>query len=254
LIEVEDSFGKYRLSDAINTVRGLIWDDFCSWYLEMIKPEFGEQIDRATYDRSIDMFETLLKILHPFMPFITEELWHNLRERKPMECIIVADYPRTGKFDSRILEEAALSFEVIGEVRNTRNAKGISPKDALTLEVRNGQQAPIQTFWPVIKKLGNLSEINFVSEIGKTDGSAFVIRGTEFYIPLGAHIDVEKERETIRKDLDYQRGFLNMVEKKLSNEKFVSGAPPHVIEVERKKKADAEAKIRSLEENLGRLG
>jgi valyl-tRNA synthetase len=253
LAELEDHFGKFRISDALHTLYKLIWDDFCSWYLEMIKPEYEKPIDKITYDKTIGFFETLMKALHPFMPFITEELWHELRERKEKDCIIVASYPRSGSFDQKILDEALLSFEVVTEIRNTRNVKNISPKEALKLVVKNGERVPLKSFWPVIRKLSNLAEISFAAEAPVTNATPFLVRSIEFFIPLEGKVDVEKEREVILKDLEYQKGFLASVDKKLSNEKFVGSAPPQVVEAERKKKADAEAKIKALEESLARL-
>jgi valyl-tRNA synthetase len=254
LAELEDHFSKFRISDALLCVYKLIWDDFCAWYLEMIKPEFGKPIDQATYDKTITFFESLLRALHPFMPFITEELWHELGNRDEKNCIIVASYPTGKAFDQKILTEATLSFELITEVRNRRNSKGISPKEAIKLMVKDGDKAPVKAFWPVIKKLSNLSEINFVSETPAINGTAFVIRAVEFFIPLEGKVDKEKERETLLKEIDYQKGFLASIDKKLSNEKFVTSAPPQVVEIERKKKAEAEGKIKSLEESLKNLG
>jgi valyl-tRNA synthetase len=254
LAEIEDHFSKFRISDALHSLYKLTWDDFCAWYLEMIKPEFGKPIDKTTYDKTIYLFETLLKALHPFVPFITEELWHELKERKEKDCIVVAASPSPGSFDQKILDEAQLSFEIITEIRNTRNTKNISPKEALKLLVKNGGQAPLKIFWPIIKKLSNISEVGFVSGAPEGNTTPFLVRAFEFYIPMEGKVDVAKEKETIRKDIEYQRGFLVSVDKKLSNEKFVGSAPPQVIEMERKKKADAESKIRSLEESLQRLG
>ncbi len=248
LAELEDHFSKFRISDALHTVYKLVWDDFCSWYLEIIKPEFGKPIDTITYNKTIDFFETLLKVLHPFMPFITEELWHELGKRSEKDCVIVASWPKSGKRDAAILNEGKISFEIITEIRNTRNTKGISPKESLKLIVK-GEDSGVKSFWPIIKKLANLSDVSFSQE-KINNATSFHVQTTEFFIPLEGKIDAVKEREAIAKDLDYQRGFLASVNKKLLNEKFVSGAPPAVIEAERKKKADAEAKIKALEESL----
>jgi len=253
LTELNDHFDKFRMSDALMTIYKLIWDDFCSWYLEMIKPEFGKPIDKGTYDKTISFFEALLTALHPFMPFITEELWHELQDRKNEDCIIVAPWPSVSSFDQKILDEAAIAFDVVAEIRNTRNTKGLSPKEALKLLVKNGEKAPVKYFWSVIKKLSNISEISFVSEAPAANATPFLVKSTEFFIPMEGKVDAAKEREVILKELEYQKGFLASVEKKLSNEKFVSGAPPQVLENERKKKADAEAKIKALEESLARL-
>jgi valyl-tRNA synthetase len=253
LAEIEDHFSKFRISDALHTIYKLIWDDFCSWYLEMIKPEFGKPIDQTTLDTTIDFFETLMKALHPFMPFITEELWHEMNDRKENDCVIIAKYPSAKSFDQAVLTEGSLSFEIVTEIRNTRNTKNISPKDALRLLVRNGEKAPVKSFWPIIKKLSNLSAVEFINEAPSTNSTPFLVRAIEFYIPLEGKVDAEKERESIAKEIAYNKGFLVSIDKKLSNEKFVNSAPPQVVDVERKKKADAEAKIKALEESLTRL-
>lgn len=248
---LNDDFSKFRMSGALLTLYKLIWTDFCSWYLEMIKPEFEKPIDKQTYDVTIHYFETLLKALHPVMPFITEELWHELKEREG-SCIIVASWPKPGDADNDILQEANIAFEIIGEVRNARNAKGISPKQSLKLFVKSGDQQLIQSFWPIIKKLSNISEVSS-TDVKVDNSTSFLIGTSEFFIPLEGKIDTEKERESLLKDLEYQRGFLASVDRKLSNEKFVNSAPAHVIENERKKKADAESKIKALEESLARI-
>ena len=252
LTELEDHYSKFRISDALLTTYKLIWDDFCAWYLEMVKPEFGKPIHKETLAKTIDYFESILKVLHPFMPFITEELWHELKERDSKDCLIVAAWPKAKSTNAHIINESAYAFEVIAEIRNFRNGKGISPKESLKLVVKSGDQNLIQSFWPIINKLSNLSEISFTGDT-IANASGFVIKTTEFFIPLDGKIDVGKERETILKELGYQRGFLVSVEKKLSNEKFVNSAPPQVIEVERKKKQDAETKIKSYEEALKNL-
>jgi valyl-tRNA synthetase len=253
LAELNDHFSKFRMSDALMCIYKLIWDDFCSWYLEMVKPEFGKPIDEVTYQSTVKYFETLLKALHPFMPFITEELWHELQERTNGDCIIIASWPKVKKANNTILQEGSIALEVISEIRNTRNAKGLSPKDALKLQVKNGESSMIKSFWPVIKKLSNISEIAFVSQAPSTNSTSFIVRTQEFYIPLEGKVDAVKEREMLLKDLEYQKGFIASVEKKLSNEKFVAGAKPEVVAIERKKKADAEAKIKAIEESLARL-
>lgn len=249
LTELKDHFDKFRMSDALHTMYKLIWDDFCSWYLEMVKPEFGKPIDEVTYQKTIAFFEILLKALHPFMPFITEELWQTLKERTGDECIITAAWPEAKTFNASLLNEASLAFDIITEVRNLRNAKGISPKESLKLFIKDKTEIPARSFLRVIKKLSNLEDIAFTTERGE-NSSSFLIRSIEFFVPLNTRLDVVKERETLLKDLDYQKGFLTSVDKKLSNEKFVNSAPPQVVENERKKKADAEAKVKALEERL----
>ncbi len=251
LIELEDHFSKYRMSDALMCIYKLIWDDYCAWYLEMIKPEFGKPIDKETYDKTVSLFETLLKALHPFMPFITEELWHELNERKQKECIIVSAWPKTSTVENSILKEGNTAFELITQIRNSRNAKGISPKESLKLYQSPENKVSLNSFWAIVKKLSNVNEVYSSSE--KPSGVSFMVGTSEFIIPLEGKVDVAKEREAILKDIEYQRGFMASVDKKLSNEKFVNSAPPQVIEMERKKKADAESKIKALEESLARL-
>jgi valyl-tRNA synthetase len=253
LRELNDHFNKFRMSDALMTIYKLIWDDFCSWYLEIIKPEFGKPIDQHTYDKTIGYFETLLKAIHPFTPFITEELWHELQERSERDCILVAPWPKPGNSDQAILNEASLSFDLITEIRNTRNTKGLSPKEALKLLVKKTNTMPVSSFWPVVRKLSNLSEVTFITESPKENCAAFIVRSAEFFIPLEGKIDAEKERESLQKELEYNQGFIASIDKKLSNEKFINSAPPQVVEMERKKKADAENKVRAIEERLGRL-
>ncbi len=250
--EIEDLFARFRISDALRSLEKLIWDDFCSWYLEMIKPGFGDPIDSVTYKATIRFFEVQLKMLHPFMPFITEELWHELDARGPRDCIIVADYPKPGKFDQSVLDEALLAFDIIKEARNVRNSKNLSQKEPLKLVVRNGEQVPAGAFWALIRKLANLSEVNF-DQVPAANATQFIVRSFEFFVILEGKVDTEKERENILKEIAYQKGFLQSVDKKLANEKFVNGAPAKVLEMERKKKSDAEARIRALEENLQRL-
>lgn len=252
LIELEDHYTKFRISDALLVTYKLIWDDFCAWYLEMVKPEFGKPIHSATFLKTVDFFERILKVLHPFMPFISEELWHELLERNSKDCLIVAPWPKAKVSNKKIIIEGAYAFEIIGEIRNFRNSKGISPKESLKLMVKLEDQNLIQSFWPIIRKLSNLSDISFTTN-KVANATGFVIKSMEFFIPQDGKIDAAKERETILKDLEYQRGFLLSVDKKLSNEKFVNSAPPQVIELEKKKKQDAEMKIKAYEESLKNL-
>lgn len=250
LVELNDHFEKFRMSDALLCVYKLIWDDFCAWYLEIIKPEFGKPIDAITYSQTVSYFESLMKVLHPFMPFITEELWGELKKRSERDCVIVASWPAPSTVDASILLEAEIAFETVTQIRNARNSKGISPKEAIKLFKKDASNN-LLFFWPIIKKLSNISEV--FSSTEKPVGISFLVRTEEYVIPMEGKLDLAKERESIQKDLAYQRGFLASVEKKLSNEKFVNSAPPQVIEAERKKKADAEAKIRSYEITLQEL-
>lgn len=250
LAELNDHFIKYRMSDALMCIYKLIWDDFCSWYLEMIKPEFGKPIDQSTYIQTVSFFETVIKSLHPFMPFITEELWHELKERNENDCIIISEWPKSSTVNPELLLEGTIAFEVIAQIRNVRNSKGISPKETLKLHSKE-ELKNITSFIPIVKKLSNVQEVYSSTE--KPTGVSFLVGATEFTIPLEGKVDAIKEREAILKDLEYQRGFMASVDKKLANEKFVNSAPPQVLEMERKKKSDAESKIKALEENLTRL-
>lgn len=253
LEELNDHFSKFRISDALMTVYKLVWDDFCAWYLEMIKPEFGKPIDQQTYQRTVHHFEQVLKVLHPFMPFITEELWHALRDRSAKEAIVLAPWPVKSAAHTELLSQAALSFSIVSEIRNIRNAKGLSPKEPLVLFTKADRGLLHSSFVAATSKLANLSEVRF-GTVAEGAGAAFLVGTMEFFVPLAGKADASKEKESILKELDYLKGFLASVEKKLSNERFVSSAPPAVIEAERKKKSDAESKIKSLDENLKALG
>jgi valyl-tRNA synthetase len=252
LTEIEDYFSKYRISDALLTLYKLIWDDFCAWYLEMIKPVYQQPIDRITYEATIGFFERLMKIAHPFMPFITEEIWHEIRERAQRDCIIVAPWPTVKPADEAILSSMQNAFEVVTQIRNIRNSKGISPKTALTLAIKTDTKDSYVKFSTVIQKLANVSAINFVQK--KLEGSAgFIIKGDELYVPLEEEIDIEKEISTVEKELEYTIGFRDSVQKKLSNERFISNAPEKVLALERQKLTDAEVKIKLLQETLSRV-
>ncbi len=253
LEELNDHFSKFRISDALLTVYKLAWDDFCAWYLEIIKPEFGKPIDGETYRKTVHHFENVLRLLHPFMPFITEELWHEFYERKEKECILTSPWPLEKGFDPALLAQANVAFGIVGEIRNLRNAKGLSPKESLSLHVRSGEVLLNTSFVAVTQKLANLTEISF-NKVSGEQGAAFLVEGMEFFVPLAGKADATKEKESISKELEYLRGFLVSVDRKLSNEKFVNSAPSQVIEIERKKRVDAELKIKSLEANLKGLG
>ena len=194
LAELEDHFSKFRISDALHTVYKLVWDDFCAWYLEIVKPEFGKPIDEATYHTTVTYFEKLLKVLHPFMPFITEELWHELNERKEKECIIVEAYPKTATFNLKIIEEGTFAFEVVTQIRNLRNAKGISPKEEFKLIAKSESKKTIEEFSSVIQKLSNLSELTYTNE--KVVGaSSFLVGTMEFYVPMDGKVQRDHARD-----------------------------------------------------------
>ena len=248
--EVNDLFGKYRLSEALMAVYKLFWDEFSSWYLEMVKPAYGQPIDKVTYEKTLAFFETLLKLLHPFMPFITEELWQHIYDRQPGESIMTQTLVKDMPYNEALIAQFEAVKEVISGIRTIRLQKNIAQKEALALEVTG--ENPVAGFGSVIAKLCNLSEIKQVET--KSEGAAaFMVGTTEYAVPLGNLINVEEELKKLETDLKYQEGFLQSVMKKLSNEKFVSKAPANVIEMERKKQADAETKIAALKESIAAL-
>ena len=253
--ELNGLYDQFRISEALMTTYKLIWDDLCSWYLESIKPAFvdgvAQPIDADTYEATIVLFEDVLKLLHPYMPFLTEELWHHLRERKEGEDIIVAAWPKGGAGDAKLEAEVQHAFDLVSAVRNTRNERGMSPKDVLDVQVK-GAVPMTPAVASLVNKLANVGAINTVDKAG--DGSVtFLVGTTEYAIDLGSNVDPAAEAKKAEEELNYLRGFLNSVEKKLGNERFVAGAPAQVLENERKKKADAEAKIKALEERLAVL-
>ncbi|MFJ1474736.1 valine--tRNA ligase [Capnocytophaga cynodegmi] len=251
LAETEDDFAKYRISDALMKIYKLVWDDFCSWLLEMVKPAYGQPIDQKTFAEIIAIFEDNLKLLHPFMPFITEEIWQHITERKPQEALVVAKYPEITSFDEQILAEFETAAEVISGIRTVRKEKNIPFKEEMPLSVLNNEQTAT-TFDVIIAKLGNLSELKYVSQ--KVEGAiSFRVKSNEYFIPMQGNINVEEEIKKLEEELKYTQGFLASVEKKLSNEKFVSSAPEKVVEMERKKQADALAKIETIQQSLKNL-
>jgi valyl-tRNA synthetase len=249
---INDHYEKYRMNDALMATYKLVWDDFCAWYLEAIKPEFVNgkalPIDRVTYNRTIDFLEKLLRIMHPWMPFITEEIWHITGDRKKEDCIIVAPWPEPLETeDQRMLGEFEVCKELVTTVRNVRAQKQISPKQQL--EVIERSDSDRSFFDPVIVKLSNLSAFRYAKD--KPEAAlSFVVGTTEFFIPMTGQINKEEERARLIKDLDYNKGFLKSVQSKLANEKFVSNARPEVIAIEKKKEADALSKIKAIEEQI----
>ncbi|MFL1604552.1 valine--tRNA ligase [Riemerella anatipestifer] len=247
--EINEQFEKFRISDALHLIYKLIWDDFCSWYLEAIKPNYGEGISKEVYDKTIAYFEELMKLLHPFMPFLTEELWQNITSRGTGEALIIAQQKEASEFDVNIINQFDIAKEWISGVRNYRQSKGISPKETVELytnAAENSNEA-------LIKKLANVSDIYFNEKTDKPSFS-FLVGSTELSVPLSETLDLEEEKKKTEEELSYLKGFLASVEKKLSNEKFVSGAPEKVVEMERKKQKDAQDKIALLEEKLKTLG
>ena len=248
---VDENFEKYRISDALMSIYKLLWDDFCSWLLELIKPEYGQPIDRQSYDKVIALFESNLRILHPFMPFLTEELWHFIADRKPKEALTVASWPKPKNFNEKLLANFELAQQIIGGIRNFRKEKNISYKENVVLYINT--DASTFSFESSLMKLGGVSELNFTAPSEDLVGGSFRILNLELFIPTQAAEDPEAEKEKLTTELNYTRGFLASVEKKLSNERFVANAPEKVIELERKKAADAKEKISLLEKNLESL-
>jgi len=254
LVEINEHFANYRLSDALMATYKLIWDDFCAWYLELIKPAYQSPIERETLETALGLFQKVLKLAHPFMPFLTEELWHDeiFGNRDEKDCIIVAEFPEPQGFDEEQIKEFATVQQIISEVRNIRNSKGISPKVALPLAI-NASNIDYSKYQDSIKKLANIEELTFVKE--KVAGAVSFLAGKdECYIALENNIDVDAEKERIGKEIEYLKGFLVSVEKKLSNERFVQNAKPEIVQNEQNKKDDAIAKIKILEESLESLG
>jgi len=249
LTEIYDHYEKFRLSDALMAIYKLVWDDYCAWYLEMIKPNYQQPIDSFTFDKTIGFFEDILKLLHPFTPFITEEIWHLIKERSEKDCIIIALEKKPEPFDIHLLSQFDITMQIISNVRQIRNEKGISPKEALALMVSQNEPIPNPE---IITKLANISEIK--TGTGKIEKAlSFIVKGYEMFVPIAANINVEEERKKLQNELEYTQGFLASIMKKLGNEKFVNGAPAQVLENENKKKADAENKIKLLEAQINSL-
>lgn len=248
--EVKDLFSKYRLSEALMVVYKLFWDEFSSWYLEMVKPAYGSPIDSRTYEATLGFFDALLRELHPFMPFITEELWQHIYDRNDGDSIMVQSISNTFRNNGQLVADFESVKEVIGGVRTIRLQKNIAQKEPLELQVVGTDR--LSAYDSVVVKMCNLSSLSVVE--AKAEGAtSFLVGTTEYAVPLGNLIDVETELAKLEADLKYQEGFLQSVLKKLSNEKFVSKAPANVIEMERKKQADAETKIASIKESIAAL-
>ena len=247
---VEDHYSKFRISDALMTIYKLFWDDYCSIYLEAIKPAFGQPIDPETQQATLRFFEALLKLIHPVMPFITEELWQDIAERKEGETILFAPTPQAQPYESRVLEDFALAMEAVNGVRGVRNQRNIGPKEVLPLKIK-GTEFPAAVV-PVVEKMANVT-VERVESFGDAQGVGFMVRTIELFIALGSLVNVAEELAKAEKDLAYLQQFLTGVRVKLSNEKFTAHAPAQVIENERKKEADALSKIESLEAKIAQL-
>ncbi len=252
LEQLDKQFDEFRISEAVMTVYKLFRDDFSSWFLEAVKPAYQQPVDAKTYEAVETIFDTMLKILHPFMPFITEEIWQNHKERKQGESIMICQIPVAEKYDNEILEKFEQTQEIISKLRNIRKEKNLPTKESLSLFYKQEDGKYDAVFDDLIMKLGNVKEIEKVAE--KPENAVqFVIKQTEFFVPFGEVIDVEKELEKLTKELDYAKGFLESVMKKLGNERFVNGAPADTIAKERAKQADAESKIKALESQINSL-
>jgi valyl-tRNA synthetase len=251
LVSIEDNFDKYRISDALMAIYKLVWDDFCSWFLEMIKPAYQQPIDKTTFDKAIEMLENNLKLLNPFMPFLTEEIWQFIKVRTVEEALIVSTWPILKSFNENIIIDFDNTIEVISGIRTIRKEKQIPFKDAIDLKIVNNDKVSSH-FDSVISKLGNISNLAYVTE--KINGTlTFRVNANEYFIPISGAINVEEEINKLSIELTYLQGFLKSVELKLSNEKFVAGAPEKVLEMERKKQADTLSKIATVKQSIENL-
>jgi len=251
LAVIEDHFSKYRISDALMAIYKLVWDDFCSWLLEIVKPAYQQPIDQTTYAAIIYLFEENLKLLHPFMPFLSEEVWQHISDRTPEEALVVARWPEVETVNESLIKGFNFADAVISGIRTIRKEKNIPMKEALELSVLNVEEVG-QDWDGVIKKLTNVSNITTVNQT--VEGAlSFRVKSNEYFIPIGGAIDLEAEIKKIQEELNYTKGFLQSVQKKLANERFVNNAPDKVVAIEKKKAADAEAKIETLEKSLAGL-
>ncbi|WP_128331417.1 valine--tRNA ligase [Apibacter sp. HY039] len=247
--QINQDFDKYRISDALMSIYKLIWDDYCSWYLEVIKPTYGESIDAETYQQTVSILEDLLKLLHPYMPFLTEEIWQNLNERKTQESLIVSEYPVATDFDISCIINFETTKEIVTSIRNFRSGKGISPKDSVELYIKTSYELQNTNS---IKKLANISTIHTYNTL-EIPVFSFLVGKDEFSIPFAESLDLEAEKEKLKEEINYFQGFLKSVNAKLNNEKFVTSAPEKVVEMERKKQSDTLEKIEILETKLKNL-
>ena len=248
IVEISEQFDKFRISDALHLIYKLIWDDFCAWYLEAIKPNYGEAISTEVYQKTIAFFEELMKLLHPFMPFLTEELWQNIAERSREEALVIAQQKKADDFNEETIKNFDFAKELISGVRNYRQSKGISPRESV--ELFTNATAFINE--AVVRKLANVSEVHFAEKTDKPSFT-FLVGATEISIPLSENLDLAEEKKKTEEEIKYLKGFLVSVEKKLSNEKFVANAKPEIVENERKKQKDAQEKIAILEEKIKNL-
>ncbi|MEZ5000463.1 MAG: class I tRNA ligase family protein, partial [Bacteroidales bacterium] len=243
--EYNNLFGKYRISEALMVVYKLFWDDFSSWYLEIIKPSYQKPVDSATIKATYELFDQLLRLIHPFMPFITEEVWHHIDKREEDQSIMISTLPEPGVADRGLLANFEKARELVSAIRTVRKDKDIPAREPVTLLTESGKDSMIEALLPVVKRLANIDSVEIAGS--KPAGVvSFIVGIHEYYIPVGEKMDIGAEIEKLTAELEYNRGFLESVSRKLSNEKFVSNAPESVVETERKKKADAESKIESI--------
>lgn len=251
LAQIEDHYSKYRLSDALMAIYKLVWDDFCSWLLEIVKPAYGEPIDKATFDAVIELFENNLKILHPFMPFLSEEIWQYIDERTPETALIISEYPKITSFDVDFIDRFTFATDVVSGLRTIRKEKNIAFKEAIEVSVLNNENNSTE-FDSVIQKLTNASSISYVSD--KVEGASFRVKSNEYFVPISLdNINVEEEIDKLTKELQRAEGFLKGIQKKLSNERFVNNAPEQVVAIEKKKESDTLAKIETIKQSLASL-
>jgi valyl-tRNA synthetase len=251
LESIEKSFEQYRLSEALMTIYKLLWDDFSSWYLEMVKPAFGQPIDSKTLSATEEFFENNMKILHPFMPFITEEIWQFMSNRNPEEALIISNYPKLKPYNKQIISDFELIKEIISGIRTIRKDKNISFKNTIDLSVMNTEDFT-KDFDAVITKMGYIANLDYVSQ--KVEAAlSFRVKTNEYFIPMGGAIDIEAEKKKLQEELKYNEGFLKSVQGKLKNKRFVDNAPEQVVASERKKEADALAKIEALKASLASM-
>jgi len=252
LAELEDHYTKYRMSDALMTTYKLIWDDFCSWFLEMVKPDYGQPMAQETFQETLELLEDNLKVLHPFVPFISEEIWQDMHQRTPDQALIVAQWPEIKPYDTAVIANFELAAEVISGLRTLRKTKNIPFKEAISLTVHNAEDFS-KDFDAAIAKLGHVTEITYSDQVPE-GAMSFRVKSNEYFVPFSGTLDVAAERAKIQEELMYTRGFLKSVQGKLNNERFVAGAPEAVVASERKKAADALAKMETLESSLAALG
>lgn len=252
VVEINYAFSEYRLSEALMSIYKLIWDDFCAWYLEMVKPDYQQPIDKYTLSRTIGFFEQLMQLAHPFMPFVTEEVWHQLQPRSEKDCIIVSSWVKAEPVKKEILEQGQSVIEAITKIREIRNQNNIKPKEPLKLFIQSPSSDRYTLFKPLMARLAALETIEFVNEeVANT--KTFVIKADRFFVETGQVVDAAAEKEKLTKELEYTLGFIKSVQAKLSNERFVQNAKAEVLEKERQKLADGEAKLKLLEDSLASL-